>query len=93
MLNLLSIFFCSAVTDARPLLRAERGARTSAWRTARTRADRAPVRGVKTVLPKPGDAGVTGIAACDGNDGVLARIADAARIIHRGIVGRPCRNA
>ncbi len=71
MLNLLSIFFCSAVTDARPLERAERGARTSARRTARTLAGRAPLRGVKTVLPKPGDAGVTGIAACDGNDGDL----------------------
>jgi hypothetical protein len=33
--------------------------------------ERTPERGVKTVLPKPGDDGVAGIAACDGNDGAL----------------------
>jgi hypothetical protein len=73
MLNLLSIFFCSAVTRPR-LRRSEREARISAWLSARTRAGLALVRGVKTVLPKPGDAGVTGIVACDGNDGVLAAL-------------------
>jgi hypothetical protein len=70
MLNLLSIFFCSAVTRPR-LRRSERDVRISAWRSTRTLGGRAPVRGVKTVLPKPGDAGVTGIAACEGNDGDL----------------------
>jgi hypothetical protein len=75
MLNLLSIFLSRAVTTARDLparvLRTERGARTSTRRNVRIRVERTPERGVKTVLPKPGDAGVTGIAACDGNDGDL----------------------
>jgi hypothetical protein len=75
MLNLPSIFLSRAVTAARALLlRAERDVRISAWRSTRTLAGRAPLRGTRTVLPKPGDAGVTGMAACDGNDGVLAAL-------------------
>jgi hypothetical protein len=72
---LLSIFLSRAMAVARArLLRADRGARTSARRSTRTLEDLAPVRGVKTVLPKLGDDGVTGTAACDGNDGALAAL-------------------
>ena len=72
MLNLLSIFLSRAVAVARErLLRSEREARISAWRGTRTLGGRAPVRGTKTVLPKPGEDGVTGMAACDGNGGIL----------------------
>jgi hypothetical protein len=75
MLNLLSIFLSCAVTVPRVLvLRAERDAGISAARTARTLAGLNPERGTTTELPKPGDAGVTGMAACDGNDGVLAAL-------------------
>ena len=75
MLNLLSIVLSRAVVVARALpLRAERDVRTSAGRSTRTVAGLAPVRGARTVLPKPGDAGVTGMAACDGSAGVRAAL-------------------
>ena len=56
------------------MLRADRGARISVWRTVRTLAGLSPERGTTTELPKPGDDGVTGMVACDGSDGVLAAL-------------------
>jgi hypothetical protein len=50
---------------------AERGSRIVLRRTARILGELRE-RGTTTVLPYPGDAGVTGIAAWDGSDGVLA---------------------
>jgi hypothetical protein len=75
MLYLPSIRLSRAMTAARdPLPRAARGTRVSAWRCGRIRVERYPGRGTTTVLPKPGDAGVLGIAACDGSDGALAAL-------------------
>jgi hypothetical protein len=71
MLNLLSIFLSAAVTVLRAWVRAARGARISARRTVRTLVMRDPERGTRTVLPKPGEDGVTGMTACDGSAGVL----------------------
>jgi hypothetical protein len=75
MLYLLSIFLPLAGTAARARgPRTERGARTSVRRSVRIRGERTPERGTTTVLPKPGDDGVTGTAARDGNDGALAAL-------------------
>jgi hypothetical protein len=75
MLNLPSIRLSRAMTAARaPLPRTARGARVSARYSVRVRVERYPERGTTAELPKPGDAGVVGIAACDGNDGVLAAL-------------------
>jgi hypothetical protein len=53
--------------------RAERGSRIVLRRTARILGELRE-RGTTTVLPYPGDAGVTGIAAWDGSDGTLAAL-------------------
>jgi hypothetical protein len=71
ILNLLSSRLSCAVTTARVrAARAERGTRIAVRRTARILGE-LKERGATIVLPYPGDAGVTGIAACDGSAGIL----------------------
>ena len=74
ILILLSTCLSCVVTTARARVpRAERGTRIAVRRTARILGE-LKERGTTTVLPYPGDAGVTGIAAWDGSDGTLAAL-------------------